>query len=117
MKKSPENDPVRMRHMLEAAYKIRKHTSGRSRADLDTDELLALGVVRLIEILGEAASQITEETRVHYPQVQWQDIADMRNRVIHGYFSIELDIVWNTVTENIPPLIAALETILPPPKA
>ncbi|MEZ4668136.1 MAG: DUF86 domain-containing protein [Anaerolineae bacterium] len=115
MKKSPENDPVRIRHMLDAAQKIVKHTAGKSRVDLDTDEVLALAVVRLIEIVGEAATQVTDETRAQYPQIQWQDIADMRHRVIHGYFNIELDIVWNTVVGNIPPLIVALEAILRPP--
>lgn len=102
--------------MLEAAYKLRQYTAGKSRQTLDTDELLTLAIVRLFEILGEAAAHVTDETRAKHPQIEWQDIADMRNRVIHGYFDIELDIVWNTITENIPPLIAQLEAILTPPQ-
>lgn len=98
--------------MLDAAHKIRHYTAGKSRADLDTDELLALAIVRLFEILGEAAANVTPETRIKYPQIPWQDIADTRNRVIHGYFDIELDIIWYTVDGNIPPLIAELEAVL-----
>ncbi len=97
MKKSPENDRVRMQHMLDAALKVQYYAEGKSDTDLDNDELLGLGLIRLIEIIGEAATNVTDETRRLYPEIAWQDIADMRNHIIHGYFDIEYSIVWNTV--------------------
>jgi len=116
MKKSPENDPARIRHMLDAARRIQRFTAGKSRAELDQDELLALAIVRLIEIMGEAATQVTDETRARHPDIEWQDIAAIRNRVIHGYFDVDLDIIWNTVTVNIPPLVGQLERLLNSPE-
>lgn len=115
MKKSVEIDPTRMRHMLEAAQKIRAFTEGKTRAEFEADEVLSLAVVRLIEIIGEAASQVTDTTRARHPQFEWQDIVGMRNRVIHGYFQIARDIIWNTINDDIPTLITQLESVLEPP--
>jgi uncharacterized protein with HEPN domain len=112
MKKSPENDPVRLRHMLDAARDLQEVTTGKSRADLDTDKLVMHTTVRLIEILGEAARHISDVTRAQHPEVEWQTIADMRNRIIHEYFNVDLDVVWDVVTKNIPPLVNDLERIL-----
>lgn len=109
MKRHLENDSIRIAHMLDAARKIIQFTAGKSRVDLDSDEILSLAVVRLLEIIGEAARHVTDETRASYPNIEWQDIADMRNRVIHGYF----DIIWDTVSVNIPTLINRLESIPP----
>jgi len=76
------------------------------------DRLLLLGLLKLIEILGEAAARIRPETRNRYPQIPWMDIIDMRNRVVHVYFDIDRDEVWDTVTKDLPPLIEQLEKIL-----
>ena len=108
MKKHPENDPLRLRHMLEAAQKTQQFIVGKSRTDLADDEMLMLALVRLLEIIGEAATHVSDETRTAHPEIPWPDIAGMRNRVIHGYFDIELDIVWDTITLNIPLLIEQL---------
>ncbi len=114
MKKTLENDPVRMRHMLDFAQKIREFSADKSRNDLETNELYALAVVRLLEIIGEAAANVTAKTQKQHPNIEWREIVGMRNHIIHGYFDVEHDIVWNTITLFIPSLIAELEAILPP---
>jgi uncharacterized protein with HEPN domain len=69
-------------------------------------------VVRLLEIIGEAASRVPIDGRSRYPDIPWPQIIGMRNRLIHGYNSVDFDILWQTAREDLPPLIAALESIL-----
>src|SRR5215510_1651625 len=71
-------EEIRLRHTLEAARKAISFVHGRSRADSDTDEMLALALVRLVEVLGEAAKQISRKTRERYPQIPWRQIAGTR---------------------------------------
>ena len=108
----PKDDAIRFRHMLESALEALEFTRPHHRSDLDQDRLLLLGLLKLIEILGEAAARIRPETRNRYPQIPWMDIIDMRNRVVHVYFDIDRDEVWDTVTKDLPPLIEQLEIIL-----
>ena len=108
-----EIDPVtRLRHMLDAARKARQFAQGRTRTDLETDEMVALALVRLLEVIGEAASAVTEDIRKRAPQIPWKEIAGTRNRLVHGYFDVDLDIVWEIVTADLPPLITALERLI-----
>ena len=87
---------------------------GRVRDDLETDRQLLLSLVKEIEIIGEAASQVTDPTRQELPSIPWNSIIAMRNRLVHAYFSINLDILWNTVQEDLPGLIDLLERSVPP---
>lgn len=109
-----EQDNIRLSHMLDAAREVMQFAEGRSKTDLKRDRMFALAVVKDIEIIGEAASRISEEIQEAYPQIPWVDIIGMRNRLTHAYFDINLDIVWDTITANLPPLIAELEKILNP---
>ena len=79
---------------------------------MDSDRQLTLALVKDIEIIGEAASRVSAETRAEYASLPWQESVVMRNRLIHGYFDINLDIVWATVSEELPLLIAQLERVL-----
>ena len=106
------NDRVRLQHMFDAAKEAEGFSTGKSRIDLDNDRMLTLSLVKLIEIIGEAASGITAECRDRYPEIPWLDIIGMRHRLIHAYFDVNLDIVWATVSDDLPPLSAALEEIL-----
>ena len=108
------HDEIRLRHMLEAAREAVSFARGRARADLETDRQLLLSLVKDIEIVGEAASQITDSTRKELGEIPWASIIAMRNRLIHAYFSINLDIVWKTVQEDLPGLIDQLERFVPP---
>lgn len=87
---------------------------GRQRADLDSDRLLELALLHLITMLGEAANRVHKEAQAQYPEVAWPMIVGMRNRLIHGYDEIDFDILWQTVVEDLPPLIAVLEKVVPP---
>ena len=99
--------------MLEAAEKALGFASGKNRADLDTDPLLLFALVRAIEIIGEAASRVSADQRAASPTLPWSAIVAMRNRLIHAYFDIDRDIVWRTVTEEIPLLRSRLVQLLP----
>ena len=100
--------------MLDAAHEAVSFAHGRVRGDLDADRQLVLSLVKDIEIVGEAAAQITESARAQVPEIPWQVIVAMRNRLVHAYFSINLDIVWQTVQQDLPILIAEIERVVPP---
>jgi uncharacterized protein with HEPN domain len=106
------DDRIRLLHMIEAAESVLRFTSNRRRSDLETDQMLLFAVVRALEVLGEAASKVSDETRSAHPQVPWSLITDMRNRLIHGYFDIDTSIVWNTASQEIPALLTDLRKIL-----
>lgn len=105
-------DEIRLRHMLEAAREAVRFARGRTRKDLSDDRMLALAVVKAIEILGEAATKVSPETREACRRLPWDDIVGMRHRLIHAYFDINLDIVWRTLQGDIPALIVAIENVL-----
>jgi uncharacterized protein with HEPN domain len=106
------DDYARLHHMLDASNKVIQFVKDESRESLDEDEKLALALVRLIEIIGEAASKISREKQTDLPQIPWREVIGMRNRIVHAYFDIDLDIVWDTVTVNIPALAEELESVL-----
>ena len=108
----PKDDAIRLRHMLDAAHEARSFARGRSRADLDSDRMLTLALLKCIEIIGEAAAQIGDEMREQHPGIPWKNIIGMRNRLIHAYHDIDLDRVWDTVVDDLPPLISQLEAAL-----
>ena len=107
-----QHDEIRLRHMLDAAKEAVKFAPGKSRKDLDNDRMLTLAITKSIEIIGEAASRVTEPCKAENENIPWSDISGMRNRLIHGYFDINLDIVWETIQTALPELIESLENIL-----
>lgn len=106
------DDVVRLRHMLDAAREAVEFAEGKRREDLDGDRKLVLALVKDIEIIGEAAYQTSEEARGRLPDIAWDDIIGMRHRLVHAYFDINLDILWKTVTGDLPSLIEALKDAL-----
>jgi uncharacterized protein with HEPN domain len=111
-----KDDRVRLHHMLDAAKEAVSFVRNKSRGSLDKDRKLVLALVKAIEIIGEAAANVTKECREDLPSIPWANITGMRNRLIHAYFDINLDIIWQTVSEDLPPLIAELEKIVSPNK-
>ncbi len=101
-----------VRHMLDHAREAVEMASSRSRTDLDADRLFNLALVRLVEVVGEAAARVPEEFRRRYPEVPWRDVSDLRNRLIHGYDSVDFDRLWAIVAGDIPALITQLERIV-----
>jgi uncharacterized protein with HEPN domain len=95
-------------HAREAMDMVR----GRARGDLDADRMLNLALVRLLEILGEAAGRVLPGDRDRYPLVPWPQLVSLRNRLIHGYDQVDFDILWQILTQDLPPLVRELEAIL-----
>jgi uncharacterized protein with HEPN domain len=106
------DDHVYIKHAFDAAEKIISYTSGKARADLDKDEKLALAIVRLLEIIGEAANCVSQEFIDAHGNIPWKKMINMRNRLIHGYFDINYDIVWDTIISDIPGLIFMLKELM-----
>lgn len=104
-------DRIRIQHMIDAAEEALSFTDEISEKDFSQNRMLILSVIKEIEIIGEAASKISEEIKLKYPEVPWKDIIGMRNRLIHGYFEVNIELVWNTVNNNLPQLLSLLQKI------
>lgn len=98
--------------MLDHAREAIAMLQGKTRADLDADRQLNLALVRLLEIIGEAAARTSDDERSLYSDIPWPEIVSLRNRLIHGYDSVDFDILWNIITRDLPPLIEKLECII-----
>ena len=109
---SGKDDITRIRHMLDFAQKAVRFNKGRSRADLDSDEMLAMATIHLVEMLGEASRSVSEVLREKYSRIPWEAISGTRNRLAHGYIDVDLDILRAIVTGDLPPLITQLKHIL-----
>jgi uncharacterized protein with HEPN domain len=107
------DDAIRLRHMLDAAQEAMGFARGRTRSDLDRSRMLVLSLVKAIEIIGEAAFRISPETRAQIQDVPWEAIIGMRHRLVHAYFDINLDVLWRTVTDELPALVNVLEPHIP----
>ena len=105
-------DATRIRHMIEAAETTQRFIAGRTRAAVDTDEQVRFALVQAVQIIGEAASKVSPDTRSKITSVPWADIIFMRNRLVHAYFDIDHDIVWETATKDIPDLLPLLRPLL-----
>jgi len=105
-------DPlVALRQMRDHALEAMNLAVGKSRADLGASRILSLAIVRLLEILGEAAGRVPEDVRQAHATIPWSQIIGMRNRLIHGYDQVDLDIVWAVITSDLPALVAQLGQI------
>ena len=108
----PKDDFIRLQHMIDAAKEALSFALNKTRKDLLSDRMLALSIVKSIEIIGEAASTVSKEFRERHKEIPWASIVAMRNRLIHVYFEIDLDRVWDTLTDDLPLLIASLEKVV-----
>lgn len=102
------DDYTRLSHMRDAAIEAISFIRGKTRNSLDTDRMLLLSLIRLVEVIGEAASKVSKEKQCQIKDIPWQQIISMRNRLIHDYYEVDLDIVWTTITEDLPPLVEKL---------
>lgn len=104
----------RLDHMLEAAADALQFSAGRSRAELDQDRMLRRALIQCPEVIGEASTHVSAETRALLPGISWRDVRGMRNFLAHAYFNVDHDILWKTVTQDVPVLEAALQRVLGP---
>lgn len=108
---SRRDDYIRLQDMLTAARDARMFAAGKTESDLSRDKQLTLALLKCIEIIGEAAARVDENTRAKYPALPWADMIGMRNRFVHVYFDIDLSLLWTTVIADLPVLIRELELI------
>lgn len=108
-KRSAIDDRVRIEHMLVAARQAAEFVAGRARADLDTDLMLQHALSSVVQQIGEAAANISDQARARVTDLPWGQIVAMRNVLVHVYWGVDLDRLWATAVEDVPVLIAALE--------
>ena len=106
------DDSVYLRHILDAISQVDIYITGQSRSDFHSNRLLQDGVIRQIEIIGEAAKRISEERRNQAPAIPWKDLFGMRNKLIHQYFGVDAETVWLTAVEDLPELKTELQKLL-----
>jgi len=107
-------DEALLLDILIAARRAIKYMQGVSRADFEKNEMLQDAVTRPLEIIGEAAGQVSENYREAHADIPWHKMIGMRNRLIHEYFRVNYGAVWDTVKEDLPDLILLLEKLVPP---
>lgn len=106
------DDRLTLEQMLDTVQRIRGVIRGRSREAFEGDEIRQLALLHLIQLLGEAASRISAEFRDRHPEFPWGQMVGMRNRIVHGYDAVDPDIVWRVATDDLEPVLAALERAL-----
>jgi uncharacterized protein with HEPN domain len=111
---SQRNDTLSMRQMLDHAREAIAMAEGRTLAELGDNRVLELALVRLVEVVGEAATRVSPEGRQRYPSVPWRGVVGMRNRLIHGCDVVDLQILWDTIHADLPRLVQKVERVLPP---
>lgn len=109
----PRRDNALLLDMLIACRKIMRFTTGLSWEDFEQNELVQSAVIREFQVLGEASRMVTEATQAQHPQVPWAVVRGMRNRLVHEYFDIRLDVIWETIEKDLPVLVSQLEPIVP----
>lgn len=100
--------------MLDKARELQEIINGKTRGDYDTNRLLQLSVLHLVQTIGEAATHVSRSTRDLHPEIPWSEAIGMRNVLVHRYGDVDDDSIWKTVTADLAPLIAELERMLPP---
>ncbi len=112
---STSRDPKYLLDMLLAAEDARSFASSLSRDDLDQSRLHQYAIVRVIEIIGEAGRMVSPQTKDAHPEIPWRLIVNMRHRLVHDYGNVDLDIVWDVIQNDLPPLIEQLRALAPEP--
>ncbi len=106
------DDRLTVEQMLDVVRRIRAIIRGQARDAFDADDVRQLALLHLIQLLGEAASRTTAAFRDAHPELPWAQMVGMRNRIVHGYDQVDPDIVWRVATEDVEPVLAALERLL-----
>lgn len=108
-------DRVRLTHMLQAAEEAIEFLKGKSRPSLDAESMLRRAVIHCVQEIGEAAVRVAPETRALASNLPWNQIVGMRHRLVHVYFDINLDFVWEVVVRDLPVLVTSIKNVLQAP--
>lgn len=108
------DDSLYLTHMLESAQKALLFVKDKTRADYDADEVLRLALVHLIQTIGEAARNISKTFQDEHPEIAWKPIMGIRHRIVHNYADVDDQVIWKTLTDDLPPLIQQLEKLIAP---
>jgi uncharacterized protein with HEPN domain len=100
--------------MLVAAREALEFAQGTTREEFRRDRVLQNAILRLVQIVDEAARRVSQQTREAHPEIPWGQIVGLRHRLVHEYFRINTDVVWDVVQDDLPGLVRRLETLLPP---
>jgi uncharacterized protein with HEPN domain len=103
------DDRTRLLHIKDGAISAISFMDGKTREDLDRDRMLSFAVVRCLEIIGEAANRTSDEVQQKYPLIPWREVVGMRNRIVHAYFDVDLDIIWQVVKVDLPQLLPLID--------
>jgi uncharacterized protein with HEPN domain len=106
---SRHDDRITFLQMRDHAREAVQLSDGRSRKDLDEDRMFCLAMTHAAVIVGEAAKRVTDGGRARAPEIPWPKVVSTRNRLIHGYDKVDLDLLWNTLRVDIPQLLQAIE--------
>lgn len=109
-----KDDTIYLGHMLDMARKAADRVRDRTREEYDADEDLQMVIAHLVQIIGEAASRVSRQSRAQYTEIPWKRIVGIRHRIVHDYMDVDYDVLWEVATRHLPPLIEALEKIVPP---
>ena len=109
---SLHDDRLRLKHMRDHIAEAIEMTKDQRRSDLNTDRKLNLALVRLVEIVGEAANRVSSEIQAQCSAIPWAQIVGLRNRLIHGYDEVDFDILWQIIKNDLPPLIKQLDGLI-----
>jgi uncharacterized protein with HEPN domain len=107
-----KDDSVFLNHIVDGAKLIGEYLSGASRDGFVANRMVQDAVIRELEVIGEATKNISEDLRSKYPDIPWNKMSGMRDKLIHGYFGVDLDAVWDTATKDIPELAIRIESVL-----
>jgi len=103
---------VFLKHILDAINLIEEYLKDKEFLEFTNNHMLQDAVIREIEIIGEATKNLAEDFKNKYPEIPWRQIAGMRDKLIHGYFGVDLDAVWDTATTDVPSLKEKLQETL-----
>ena len=106
------DDAVYLHHILDAINRIEEYVSGLNHEEFMRSNLVQDGVIRQIEIIGEATKNLSPTLKERYPNIPWKDIAGMRDKLIHQYFGVDISAVWETVTQDLPDFKIQIDGIL-----
>lgn len=109
---SRHDDGISLRQMADHLEESVDIARGRSREDLDADRLFALALLKLVEIVGEASTRVSDVLKASHPEIPWREIAGTRHHLVHGYDAVDYDILWTIVTEDFPPLASLIRNLL-----